>query len=64
MKAIFKVEWLNGTPQLPEGYEIDGVSADGQITGSGIINAEITASEATIEALKDVLEFVRYQESE
>jgi len=64
MKAVFIIKWLNGTPQIPEGFEIDGVSADEPITGSGTINAEIEASAETVEALKDVLEFVEYRETE
>lgn len=61
MKAVFKVKWKDGTPQLPElseGMEIDGISANESITGNGVIEAEIQADESVIEELKEYLEFV------
>lgn len=61
MIIIAIIEWKNGTPQLPElpeGVQIDGISAMESVTGSGIIRAQITAEENVIEILKEYLEFV------
>jgi len=60
MKAIFMVTWKDGTPQIPEGFEIDGISAMENVTTNGIIKAQIEADPKVIEQLKDHLEFVGY----
>lgn len=71
MKAIFKVKWKDGTPdlpELPEGMEILGISAMEHVTGSGHIDARIRASEDVMDEIidnhKSVVSFVRYIEDE
>jgi len=62
MKAVFDgVTWDKGTPVLPglsEEFVVDGTSAMENITGSGVIRAQIEADEATINELKSHLVFV------
>lgn len=60
MKAIFKVQWRDGTPQMPDDISVDGVSAIDPVTVSGLIRAQIEAPEKVIEALKGELTFVDY----
>ncbi len=63
MKAIFIIEWKNGTPQMPElseGMEVDSISADEHVTTNGVIKTIIKADEEVIEELKNYLEFVEY----
>lgn len=69
MKVVFKVKWKDGTPrlpELPEGMEILGVSAMEHVTGSGYIDAQITADEDVmneiIENCRNIVSFVRYVE--
>jgi hypothetical protein len=47
---------------LPEGIQIDGISAMESITGNGTIKAQIEASEEVIDELKNHLEFVEFTE--
>lgn len=65
MKAIFMVTWVNGTPQMPEGFKVDGTSMyKASLTNNGRITAMITADPKVIEQLKDHLEFVGYPPEE
>ncbi len=69
MKAVFKVKWKGGTPDLPtlpEGMEILGISAMEHVTVAGHIDAEIAADEAVMNEIinnhQAVVTFVRYVE--
>ncbi len=68
-KAVFKVKWKDGTPdlpELPEDMEIYGISADEHVTTNGHIKAEIQAYESVMNEIianhKTVVKFVRYVE--
>ena len=69
VKAVFKVKWKDGTPQLPElpeGMEIYGISAMEHVTVAGHIDAEIQAYESVMNEIianhQSVVKFVRYAE--
>ena len=68
-RAVFKVKWKNGTPdlpELPEGMEIYGISAMEHVTVAGHIDARITAYESVMNEIinnhGNVVKFVRYVE--
>ncbi len=67
MKAVFKVKWKDGTPQLPElpeSMEIYGISAMEHVTVAGHIEAEIQAEESVMDEIianyQAVVKFVRH----
>lgn len=59
VKAIFIIEWKDGTPILPPDIEIKGISAMEPITINGKIKAQIEfnpkTAEADLEAFKKAL---------
>ena len=74
VKAVFKVKWKDGTPQLPElpegmdlyGCESCGISAMEHVTVAGHIDAEIVTLESVMNEIianhQAVVKFVRYAE--